>query len=100
MEGVAQLRRGTARPLLALELMPFEAAGDDGDHVNGLSSSLTFGVDVPYGIAHLEPYVAVSGVATDSNHVAGGVFVTGGLVLAFRPERTAQPVPAYAPPPG
>jgi hypothetical protein len=104
VEGVAQLRRGPVRPLLALELMPFEAAdgeqGDGFDHVNGLMSSLTLGVDLPYGIAHLEPYVSLSGAATDSKHVEGGVFVTGGLMLSFRPERNAQPPPAYAPPPG
>jgi hypothetical protein len=102
--GVAQLRRGPVRPLLALELMAFEAADaepDDGfDHVNGLMSSLTFGVDLPYGIAHLEPYASLSGAATDSKHVEGGVFVTGGVMLSFRPIRDTQPVPVYAPPPG
>lgn len=102
--GVAQLRRGPVRPLLALEVMTFEAADsrpDDGvGHVNGLMSSLTFGVDLPYGIAHLEPYASLSGAATDSNHVVGGVFVTGGLMLSFRPIRDSTPVPASAPPPG
>lgn len=106
-QGVVQLRRGFVRPLAALSLMPFrikrDISGDPQQRFAGLASSLTFGVAFGRAV-QLEPYLTVTDFA--STQYAGGVLVSGGLMLAIRPQRNDRsappppPPPAYGPPPG
>ena len=102
IQGVIQLKHGPIRPLASLNLMPFHVKRTPGNDpvqkFTGIASSITFGVMLTSRIAEFGPYVTVTNF--ESEQFSGGFFASGGLMLAFRPDRNrhVEP-PAYAPPP-
>ena len=106
LQAVIQLRHGFFRPLLALNLMPFQISrgieGDPIQHFDGFASSGTLGLMLVGKSVQFGPYVTVTNF--ESQHFSGATFVSGGLMVAFRPDRNppvpVMPVvPPYVPPP-
>jgi len=110
VQGVIQSKHGIVRPLLSINLMPFHIKRTPGNDpvqkFTGLASSATFGVMLVGRHAQFGPYISVTNF--ESQEFSGGFFASGGLMLAFRPDRDrpkeppmpyAAPPPPYAPPP-
>ncbi len=106
-QGIVQLRTGFARPMVAVNLMPFRIKRDPSDlepfSFGGLASSATFAVPLVGDRVQFGPYVTVTNF--ESSRYGGGWFTSGGLMFAIRPDRNRRvppplPPPAPYPPPG
>ncbi len=104
VQGVIQLKHGPIRPLFSINLMPFHIKRTPGNDpvqsFTGLASSATFGVMLVGRYAQFGPYVTLTNY--ESQQFSGAFFASGGLMLAFRPDRshpTPPPEQQYAPPP-
>jgi hypothetical protein len=69
---------------------------------SGIASSVTLGLMLVSHYAQVGPYITVTNF--ESQNFSGGTFFSGGLMLAFRPDRNRHvdlppPPPTYAPPP-
>ncbi len=104
LQGVIQMRNGLFRPLLALNLMPFQIArgieGNPIQHFDGFATSGTIGLMLVGKSVQFGPYVTITNF--ESEHFSGATFVSGGLMVAFRPDRNPPAqvmpvVPNYAP---
>ena len=101
-QGVIQLKNGPVRPLASINLMPFHIkrtpGSDPVQKFTGIASSVTFGLMLTSRIGQFGPYITLTNF--ESQDFSGGTFFSGGLMLAFRPDRNrhVEP-PAYAPPP-
>jgi hypothetical protein len=106
-QGVIQLKHGPIRPLVSINLMPFHVKRTPGEDpvqtFSGIASSATFGLMLVGRFAQFGPYITVTNF--ESEQFSGGTFASGGLMLAFRPDRSRPkeppppPPPVYAPPP-
>lgn len=102
LQGVVQAKHGVIRPLAAINIMPAQIHRDPSDAApfsfKGVASSLTLGaMFVGRGVT-VGPYIAVTNFYSDRFDNAGW-FVSGGLMLAARPDRNRPPAPVYAPAP-
>lgn len=104
VQAIVQLKRGPVRPLASLNLMPFHikrSPGSDPEQkFTGLASSVTFGLMLVSPIGQFGPYITLTNY--ESQDFSGGFFASGGVMLAFRPDRNRHiepPPPAYTPPP-
>ena len=109
IQGVVQLHTGRLRPMAALNLMPFRITraleNEPVQKFKGFASSLTIGLMIVTRRVQIGPYVTVTDF--ESQQFSGGQFVSGGLMFAFRQDRsyvppapqvmTPAPPPPYAP---
>jgi hypothetical protein len=104
-QGVIQLKHGPIRPLFSVSLMPFHVKRTPGDDpvqkFTGFASSATLGLMFVGRYAQFGPYITVTNF--ESQEFSGGFFTSGGVMLAFRPDRSRPkeppPPPPYTPPP-
>ena len=103
-QAVLQLKHGPIRPLVSINLMPFHVKRTPGDDpvqtFTGIASSATLGLMLVGRFAQFGPYITVTNF--ESSQFSGGTFASGGLMLAFRPDRSRPkepPPPPYTPPP-
>jgi hypothetical protein len=103
-QGVLQLKHGPIRPLVSINLMPFHVKRTPGEDpvqtFTGIASSATLGLMFVGRFAQFGPYITVTNF--ESEQFSGGTFASGGLMLAFRPDRSRPkppPPPPYTPPP-
>jgi hypothetical protein len=103
--GVVQVRHGFLRPLASLDIMPFKVTrGIENEPIQrfyGAASSLTFGLMLVGDHVQFGPYATLTNF--ESQQFKGGFFPSGGLMLAFRPDRDRTPpdspyLPGNAPP--
>lgn len=95
VQAVLQLREGRFRPLASINLMPFHITrapeGEPIQRFAGFASSATVALLYVTHSAQLGPYITVTDFA--SENFSGGQFVSGGLMLAIRPDRHPPPPP-------
>jgi hypothetical protein len=106
LQTVVQTKRGMVRPLLAVNFMAARIKRDPSDadpfNFRGLASSITAGVMFVGKHALAGPYLAATNFYSDQFDNSGW-FVSGGLLLALRPDRNREPDPPvqpYSSPPG
>jgi hypothetical protein len=97
--GVVQVRHGFLRPLASLNIMPFKITrGIENDPIQrfyGAATSLTFGLMLVGDHVQFGPYATLTNF--ESQQFKGGFFPSGGLMLAFRPDRDRKPPDLYPP---
>ncbi len=95
IQGIVQLHSGRFRPMAAINLMPFHISrapeGYPIQRFKGFASSATIGLMIVTNHAQFGPYLT----ATDfeSENFSGGRFISGGVMLAIRPDRNRPPPP-------
>jgi hypothetical protein len=107
LQAVIQSKHGLVRPLLAVNFMPARIKRDPSDadpfNFRGLASSITAGVMFVGKHALAGPYLTATNFYSDQFDNSGW-FVSGGLMLALRPDRNREPTPPAQPypslPPG
>jgi hypothetical protein len=114
LSGVIQTKNGFVRPLLSLQVMPFKVTraveGNPIQKFLGAATSTTLALMFVGDRVQFGPYVAFTNF--ESQQFKGGFFPSGGLMLAFRPDRNRPKPPdpylpgmatpnytPYAPPP-
>jgi len=105
VEGVVQLSHGVLRPLVSLNVMGFNITRAPEDEpvqkFKGISETVTLGFAFVSRFAQVTPYAAFT--TFESEQFRSSFFVSGGIALAFRPDRNPRrpdAVPAvYQPPP-
>jgi hypothetical protein len=99
LSAVVQGHYGKVRPLVSANLMPMQITYNG--TYNGLSASATLGLMFQLGPMQVGPYV--TGTMFQSDVFTSNFFPSGGLMMAYHPDRYNQPAapPAqqYAPPP-
>ena len=107
VQGVIQVHSGSFRPLAAINLMPFHISrspqGYPVQRFTGFASSATVGLMFVRPRVELGPYITVTDF--ESQTFSGGRFVSGGLMIALRrdrslppPQQLITPMPYYGPP--
>jgi len=101
VSGVVQVKNGFLRPLVSLQVMPFKVTraveGSPIQHFLGAATSATFALMLVGGNVQFGPYATLTNF--ESQQFKGGFFPSGGLMLAFRPDRN-RPKPPDPYPPG
>lgn len=104
VQGILQTKTGFIRPLVAVNFMPATVRRDPSDadpfKFKGVASSITFGVQFVGAQALVEPYLTATNFYSD-RFDNSGFFVSGGVLVAFRPDRSRKKVDLNTmPPPG
>jgi len=93
LSGVVQVRHGFLRPLASINIMPFKITrGLENNPIQrfyGAATSLTFGLMLVGDHVQFGPYATLTNF--ESQQFKGGFFPSGGLMLAFRPDRDRKP---------
>ena len=101
LSATLQTKRGFVRPLVALNLIPARINRDPSDEpaftFNGMASSLTAGLMFVARNVTFGPYLTATNFYSDRFDNSGW-FVSGGLLLALRPDRNREPDVQPAPP--
>ena len=99
---MTKVKRGIVRPLLALNLMPARIDRDPSDAplftYRGLASSVTAGMLLTGRSVVAGPYLTATNFYSDEFNNSGW-FVSGGLLLALRPDRNRPREPDPPPQP-
>ena len=100
VSGVVQVKNGFLRPLVSLQVMPFKVTrAVEGSPIQkfwGAASSATFALMLVGGNVQFGPYATLTNF--ESQQFKGGFFPSGGLMLAFRPDRNKpKPPDPYLP---
>ncbi|MEP6863323.1 MAG: hypothetical protein ABJE66_22045 [Deltaproteobacteria bacterium] len=100
VSGVIQVKNGLVRPLVSLQLMPFKVTraveGAPIQRFYGAASSATFALMFVGNSVQVGPYATFTNF--ESQQFKGGFFESGGLMLAFRPDRNRpKPPDPYLP---
>jgi len=100
LSGVVQVKNGFFRPLVSLQVMPFKVTraveGSPIQHFLGAATSATFALMLVGDNIQFGPYAALTNF--ESQQFKGGFFPSGGLMLAFRPDRNRpKPPDPYLP---
>lgn len=94
-QAVVQTKHGIVRPLVAVSLMPATINRDPSDadpfKFKGLASSVTAGLHFVGSNVVFGPYLAATNFYSDRFDNSGW-FVSGGLILAVRPDRNRRPL--------
>ena len=89
VSAVAQMHGGVIRPLASINLMPFQIdrkpASDPEQKFSGVVSSATVGLMLVLGPVQLGPYLTATHFTSENEPNAS--FLSGGIVLALRPNR-------------
>jgi hypothetical protein len=98
--GVVQVKNGFFRPLVSLQLMPFKVTraveGSPIQRFYGAATSATFALMLVGDNVQFGPYATLTNF--ESQQFKGGFFPSGGLMLAFRPDRNKpKPPDPYLP---
>ena len=101
IQGVVQTKHGFVRPLLSINLMPFNVTrapeGDPIQRFKGLASSVTIGLMLVGSQVQFGPYATLTNF--ESTSFSGGWIGSGGLMLAIRPDRNRPPPVPQGPDP-
>jgi hypothetical protein len=104
VQGILQTKGGPVRPLVALNFMPANVRRDPSDaepfKFKGVASSITLGIQFVGATALVEPYVTATNFYSD-RFDNSGFFVSGGVLFAFRADRSRKKLDLQTmPPPG
>lgn len=104
LQAIAQSKTGFMRPMLAVNFMPatIKRSPSDSDPFSfkGVASSVTLGLQFIGSKALVEPYLTATNFYSD-RFDNSGFFVSGGILLAIRPDRNRPKLDLSAmPPPG
>jgi len=100
LSGVVQVKNGFFRPLVSLQVMPFKVTraieGSPIQRFYGAATSATLALMLVGDSVQFGPYATFTNF--ESQQFKGGFFPSGGLMLAFRPDRNKpKPPDPYLP---